>query len=110
MLSTTLDDQIIGRNLINKCSSSYLTILLSGKNGCEKVSFEPNATTERPQSAAGQRRPDLTESDLEKPPFMIEPTSGHVLVGQQQEFKVTYSPLDCVTSEGWLDCRLVTIL
>ncbi|KAL5255873.1 hypothetical protein ACHWQZ_G011188 [Mnemiopsis leidyi] len=78
---------------------------LSGKNGTEKVSFE-NSPNERPQSAAGQRRRDLTESDLDKPPFTIEPMSGNVLVGQQQEFKVTFSPLDCVTSEGWLDCRV----
>ena len=82
--------------------------MFAGKNGYEKVSFESNtAQSERPQSAAGQRRRDLTESDLENPPFTIEPKSGHVLVGQQQEFKVTFSPLDCVTSEGWLDCKLV---
>ena len=85
---------------------TYTNLPSSGKNGTEKVSFE-NSPNERPQSAAGQRRRDLTESDLDKPPFTIEPMSGNVLVGQQQEFKVTFSPLDCVTSEGWLDCRLV---
>lgn len=79
-------------------------MFLPGKSGNEKVSFEGVGAV-RPQSAAGQRRPDLTEADMERPPFTIEPASGHVLVGGQQEFKVTFAPLDCVTSEGWLDCR-----
>ena len=69
----------------------------------EKVSFYRDE--DRPQSAAGQRRPDLTESDIEKAPFVIEPKAGNILVGHSQEFKVTFSPLDCVTSTAWLDCR-----
>ena len=76
---------------------------LSGKNGMDKVSFMPE---DRPQSAAGQRRPDLSEYDMEKPPFIIEPLAGHILVGHSQEFKITFSPLDCVGSDAWVDCRI----
>lgn len=109
LVSFKINSQILLTNsytmLLCSHNNNYHTSCASGKNGTEKVSFGQAA--ERPQSAAGLRRRDLTDSELDRPPFVIEPAAGHVLVGNRQEFHVTFSPLDCVTGEAWIDCRCV---
>lgn len=87
-------------NLYNN-GNILLDYIWTMANKQEKVSFN-----DRPMSANGNRRPDLDQEELDRPPFQISPDCGSILVGHSQEFTVTFSPLDCVSSETLVDCRL----